>query len=324
MKKTAQKRKGSAAGKEISTQKAPVATQKKKLKTALEKTPKKAAPALKKAVPSKAIAKKATKSAEKVTAKAVTKNLAKNAAKRPVAKTTVLKGKSPRISNVHAVARQKRVISGSWLAKPWPVDRIRGFMSTWGMTQAEFAIFCGVSYDTVTSWSRGRRNLVRVDQADHIMSAEKTAAKRKLPMRDGTESVAPWADLRNFVRRYSPVKRCKNIPADMHGSFTVVGVEMSPDDIRLAESIENVEIGRAKSKKDDVPVTIIANNLEISLEGRWRELGGARLLELLAPPEDPHFFSGHAGCIIPGKQNMRINLWSTDKKIPMRLIAVKR
>lgn len=315
IKKIAPKRKGAAAGKSVSARKAPAAKKKNLSKAASKKSPKTSAPGLKKAVPSKAVAKKSAKAP------------GKSAAKLPAAKKTVLKRRTPIISKAHAIARQKRVVEGSWLAKPWPVERIRGFMSTWGMTQAEFAIFCGVSYDTVTSWSRGRRNLVRVDQAEHIMKAEKAAAKRKLPTRDGDESVAPWADLRNFVRRYSPVKRCKNISTDIYGSFAVVGVEMNPEEIRLGETIgiiETVEIGRGKGKKADIPVTIVANGLEISLEGRWRELGGARLLELLAPPEDPHFFGGHAGCITPGKQNLRINLWPTDKKIPMRLIAVKK
>ncbi|HNW36353.1 MAG TPA: hypothetical protein PKM25_15545 [Candidatus Ozemobacteraceae bacterium] len=228
-----------------------------------------------------------------------------------------------RISKAHAIVRQKRVIEGSWLASPWSVERIRGFMSTWGMTQAEFAIFCGVSYDTVTSWSRGRRNLVRVDHAEHIANAEKVAKKRKLPVRGGDETVAPWAGLRTFVRRSLPMKRTKVISADLNGSFKIAGVEMNPQKIRLADPIETVMIGKSKGKKGGIPVTIIANGFEISLEGKWRELGGARLLELLAPVEDPSFFAGHAGCITPGKQNLRINLWPTDVKIPMRLIAVK-
>lgn len=221
------------------------------------------------------------------------------------------------------VTRQKRVIEGSWMPKPWPVERIRGFMSLWGMTQAEFAIFCGVSYDTVTSWSRGRRNLVRVDHAGHIEAAEKAARKRKLTASGGGETAAPWAPLRTFVRRHSPIRQAGIIPANLCGTFPVAGVEMHPAALRLADPIESVTIGKAKGRSEAVPVTIIANGLEITLEGRWRELGGARLLELIAPVDEPCFFGGHAGCITPGKQNLRINLWPADARIPMRLIALK-
>ncbi|MBP7634509.1 helix-turn-helix transcriptional regulator [Candidatus Ozemobacteraceae bacterium] len=279
-------------------------------KTAPKKTaPKKTAP--KKAAPKKAAAKK-------------TKSAGKKATKRPSPKKKEPKRARRESSKAHAIARRKRIIDGSWLAKPWPVERIRGFMSTWGMTQAEFAIFCGVSYDTVTSWSRGRRNLVRVDHAEHIANAEKAAAKRKLPARGGDESVAPWAGLRTYVRRYSSGKRCKNIPENIQGSYAILGVEMNQDDIRLGDPVETVEIGKSEARQADVSVTIHARDLEITLEGRWRELGGAKLLELIAPEEDPCFFGGHAGCITPGKQNLRINLWPADKRIPMRLIAAKK
>jgi len=269
--------------------------------------PKKVAP--KKVAPKKAAAKKS-------------KSAGKKAAKRPAPKKKEPK-RARGFTKAHAIARKKRIIDGSWLAKPWPVERIRGFMSTWGMTQAEFAIFCGVSYDTVTSWSRGRRNLVRVDHAEHISSAEKAATKRNLPARGGDEPVAPWASLRTYVRKHSPAKRFKKIHEDIQGVFGILGVEMNPDEIRLADPIEKIEIGKPVGKQANIPVTIIANALEITLDGRWRELGGAKLLELAAPAEDPHFFGGHAGCITPGKQILRINLWPTDKRIPMRLIAAK-
>ncbi|HEY9072162.1 MAG TPA: helix-turn-helix transcriptional regulator [Candidatus Ozemobacteraceae bacterium] len=222
-----------------------------------------------------------------------------------------------------SITRQKRVIEGSWMEKPWPVERIRGFMSLWGMTQAEFAIFCGVSYDTVTSWSRGRRNLVRVDHAGHIECAEKAARKRKLTVPAAGEPAAPWAPLRTFVRRHSPIRQAGAIPANLCGTFQIVGVEMHPAALRLSDPIETVTIGKGKGRSETVPVTIIANGLEITLEGRWRELGGARLLELIAPADEPCFFGGHAGCITPGKQNLRINLWPADARIPMRLIAIK-
>ncbi|HOT30056.1 MAG TPA: hypothetical protein PLU72_17905 [Candidatus Ozemobacteraceae bacterium] len=285
---------------------------------------KKVAP--KKVAPKKAAAKKAApkKAAPKKAAAKKSKSAGKKAAKRPSPKKKEPKRGRRELSNAHAIARRKRIIDGSWLPKPWPVERIRGFMSTWGMTQAEFAIFCGVSYDTVTSWSRGRRNLVRVDHAEHISNAEKAAAKRKLPARGGDEAIAPWAGLRTYVRRHSPVKRFKNIPVDMCGTFDILGVEMTPEDIRLAEPIETLTIGKPGGKQGGIPVTIIANRLEITLEGRWRELGGAKLLELIAPAEDPCFFGGHAGCITPGKQILRINLWPADKKIPMRLIAARK
>jgi len=226
-------------------------------------------------------------------------------------------------ATLRVAARQKRVIEGSWMPKPWPVERIRGFMSLWGMTQAEFAIFCGVSYDTVTSWSRGRRNLVRVDHAGHIEAAEKAARKRKLTIPAEGAPAAPWAPLRAFVRRHSPIRQAGTIPANLCGTFPVAGVEMHPAALRLADPIESVTIGKAKGKSEAIPVTIIANGLEITLEGRWRELGGARLLELIAPVDEPCFFGGHAGCITPGKQILRINLWPADARIPMRLIALK-
>ncbi len=294
-------------------------------KTAQKKVaPKKVAS--KKAAPKKVAPKKVApkKVAAKKGAAKKSKSAGKKAAKRPSPKKKEPKRAQRKLPKAHVLARRKRIIDGSWLAKPWPVERIRGFMSTWGMTQAEFALFCGVSYDTVTSWSRGRRNLVRVDHAEHIANAEKAAAKRRLRIHGGDESVAPWAGLRTYVRRHSPVKRFKNIPSDIHGSYAILGVEMSPDEIRLADPIEKIEIGATREKQADVSVTIVMNSLEMTLEGRWRELGGAKLLELIAPEEDPCFFGGHAGCITPGKQNLRINLWPTDKRIPMRIIAAKR
>lgn len=311
------------AAKAIAPKKVPMGKHAAKKIVAKKAAPLKAAP--KKAAPKKAAPKKTApkKAAPKKAVAKKTKSAGKKAAKRPSPKKKEPKRARRTSSKAHAIARRKRIIDGSWLAKPWPVERIRGFMSTWGMTQAEFAIFCGVSYDTVTSWSRGRRNLVRVDHAEHIASAEKAAAKRKLPARGGDETVAPWAGLRTFVRKHSPAKRAKNISDDIHGTYDVLGVEMNPDEIRLAETIETVEIGTSGNKQGKVPVTIIANELEITLEGRWRELGGAKLLELIAPEEDPCFFGGHAGCITPGKQSLRINLWPADKRIPMRLIAVK-
>lgn len=317
------------AAKAIAPKKTPMVKLPAKKVVAKKSAPKKIAPknvAAKKVAPKKVAPKKAApkKAAAKKAAAKKSKSAGKKAAKRPSPKKKEPKRGQRDLAKAHAIARRKRIIDGSWLAKPWPVERIRGFMSTWGMTQAEFAIFCGVSYDTVTSWSRGRRNLVRVDHAEHIASAEKAAAKRKLPARKGDESMAPWAGIRTFVRRHSPAKRLKNIPSDMQGTFDILGVEMTPDDIRLAEPIETLSIGKPEGRQGNIPVTIIANRLEISLVGRWRELGGAKLLELIAPAEDPSFFGGHAGCITPGKQNLRINLWPTDKKIPMRLIAARK
>ncbi len=306
-----------AAKKIVAKKSAPKKIAPKKM-TSKKVTPKKGAP--KKAVAKKAAPKKA---APKKAAAKKSKSAGKKAAKRPSPKKKEPKRARRESSSAHAIAQRKRIIDGSWLARPWPVERIRGFMSTWGMTQAEFAIFCGVSYDTVTSWSRGRRNLVRVDHAEHIANAEKAAAKRKLPVRDGDESVAPWATLRTYVRRHSPAKRFKKIPDNIYGSYAILGVEMNQDDVRLTDPVETVEIGKSEAKQADVSVTIHARNLEITLEGRWRELGGAKLLELIAPEEDPCFFGGHAGCITPGKQNLRINLWPADKRIPMRFIAVK-
>ena len=327
IKKATPRQKKTAGSIKKASGKASAANKKTVSKPVLQEKAKKLRAASKKAVEKKKIT-KATKP-EKTTARKISQKALKPVAARKTAAGLKKAQKNAsdksvsRVSKAHAIVRQKRVVDGSWLASPWSVERIRSFMSTWGMTQAEFAIFCGVSYDTVTSWSRGRRNLVRVDHAEHIANAEKAAKKRKLPVRGGDETIAPWADLRTFVRRSLTMKRTKVIPADLNGSFKINGVEMSPEKIRLADPMEIVTIGKTKGKKSSVPVTIVANGLEISLEGQWRELGGARLLELLVPADDPHFFAGHAGCITPGKQNLRINLWPTDTKIPMRLIAVK-
>lgn len=210
----------------------------------------------------------------------------------------------------------------SRLPKPWPVSRIRSFMHTWGMSQIEFAIFAGVSYDTVTSWSRGRRRLVRRDTAEHLMSAEKVATQRGFSKKSSDSKENPWSALRKFAAAKVELKD-KEIPKNCQGNFLVQVIEKTPGQFKAAKNAELVTISAGKKKKSVLEVKLNLGKQILKFEGRWIQLGGVKVIELSTDKDDKNFMNGTAGCITPSKNLLRISLWSA-KDIPVRLTASKK
>lgn len=210
----------------------------------------------------------------------------------------------------------------SRMNKPWPVSRIRSFMHTWGMTQVEFAIFAGVSYDTITSWSRGRRRLVRKETADHIAEAEKTGLERGFKKGTPSKKDNPWALIRAFGALHGSVRPAVPLNRTLLDTYACQVVEKSPRKMSMGKSSEKVVIS-AGGKKDRVHVEMKLAGETLKLNGIWRRLGGSKVIELLADDDDDRFFMGHAGCITPGKTTLKISLWAkTD--LPVRFTAVKK
>ncbi len=206
----------------------------------------------------------------------------------------------------------------SRLLKPWPVSRIRSFMHTWGMTQVEFALFACVSYDTVTSWSRGRRRLVRKETAEHIGIAEDAAKKRSFPK--GSEaSENPWVSHRRFFNEKVSEKSLGEVPKLCHGTFGIQVVEKTPGKFRVAQKTEKLKIAAGK-KRDEVKVTILLGKKTLKFDGTWQKLGGVKVIELVTDENNPLFFCGKAGCITPSRNLLRISLWS-GSDLPVRLTA---
>jgi DNA-binding transcriptional regulator YiaG len=205
------------------------------------------------------------------------------------------------------------------LEKPWPVSRIRAFMHTWGMSQAEFALFCGVSYDSVTSWSRGRRRLVRRHLADHIERAETLARTRGFRKARGDKKSDPWVSIRAYLNKQVPQRVATELPSVLKGAFPIAAVEEEPGKYRLGRAGESLSITPGK-KKGTLVVTLPLGKKSLSVAGTWFKMGGAPIMALTADPKDPEFFDGKAGCLSPSQKALRISLWSA-RKLPLRLWA---
>lgn len=208
----------------------------------------------------------------------------------------------------------------SRLSKPWAVNRIRSFMHTWGMTQVELAIFAGVSYDTVTSWSRGRRRLVRRETATHMELAEKAALQRGFSKGSPDEKDNPWSKMRQFLDEKKVEKTETDIPKTLTGDYAFLALEEGSENFRLGKKTDSLIIEAGK-KRDirDVSIKIGAKTLDFT--GHIRRLGGVRVLELESQKDDPLFFSSRAGCITPSKNALRVSLWSPGK-VPVRFMAI--
>lgn len=217
---------------------------------------------------------------------------------------------------------EKESRRASRLAKPWPINRIRSFMHTWGMSQAEFALFCDVSYDSVTSWSRGRRRLVRRSTAEHVEAAEKACRSRGFPTVGAGVKKNPWADVKAFAQANRCLTKLGEIPKSLIGTFGVRASVSVPGKNHKGKPTEKIIIKKGQQRKG-LEVKIALGQVKLNLTGRWQKLGGLEYLELQAPPEDPRFFQGRAGCITPGSNLLRVSLWS-PKGLPVRLLAGAR
>ncbi len=205
------------------------------------------------------------------------------------------------------------------LAKPMAVSNIRVIMRRWGMSQAEFAMFCGVSYDSVTSWSRGRRRLVRVDLAERVHQLEELATRKGFPKVGPNTRVNPWMGLRDFVASKIKPAKYQRLPGKPTGSFQVIAVETAPGAFRAGRSSEKLTIKPPKGKGPS-QLKLILGAQEITLSGTLRTMGGVDFIQLEAGEKDPSFLFGQAGCVNLGKQFLRISLWSS-KKLPIRVIC---
>ena len=221
---------------------------------------------------------------------------------------------------VDVVEREER--RKSRMNKPWPVSRIRSFMHTWGMTQVEFAIFAGVSYDTITSWSRGRRRLVRKETADHIAEAEHVGLARGFKKGTATKKMNPWSLIREFCTENGEIRRAVVLPRNLLDAYSLVGLEKTPGEYSLGKPADSIVLS-AGTRKDRVKVEVKIGRKIHKFDGIWRKLGGSKVIELMATEDDPRFFLGRAGCITPGKTMLKISLWAKSE-LPVRLTAVKK
>ncbi|MFZ2958436.1 MAG: hypothetical protein WA705_16235 [Candidatus Ozemobacteraceae bacterium] len=214
------------------------------------------------------------------------------------------------------------IASGTLIEKPWSVTRIHNFMRLWGMTQVEMAVFCGVSYDSVTSWSRGRRRLVRRVIADHLEAAEEAAHEREFPK--GSSAVggsSPWLTLRNFCRKSMKLGSFRALPKETVGTFPLLAVETFPRVVRRADRQECLRTKKIKGKdKDAFSVELIIGKKTYEFQGLRTSMGDCEVIALSTSEKDANFFNGRAGCITVAQNLVRISLWS-PKNLPIRLIA---
>lgn len=222
-----------------------------------------------------------------------------------------------------AARQEKESRRASRLGKPWPVNRIRSFMHTWGMTQAEFAIFCDVSYDSVTSWSRGRRRLVRKQIAEHVEAAELAARKRGFPTVGPNVKKNPWTALKTFAFTNRLMLHLGEIPDSLIGTFSIRAAEAAPRRFLKGKPTDRIII-RKSQHRQTLDIKVIFGKLTLNLTGTWQKLGGNDYLALTAPADDPRFFQGRAGCLTPGQTLLRLSLWSPLKSIPVRYLAAGR
>ncbi|MBF0498498.1 MAG: hypothetical protein HQM09_00060 [Candidatus Riflebacteria bacterium] len=205
------------------------------------------------------------------------------------------------------------------LEKPWPVSRIHSFMRIWGMTQVEMAVFCGVSYDSVTSWSRGRRRLVRRSIADHLEAAEESAREREFPRGSAGGRSNPWLALRKFCRKTMKLGSFKALPKETLGTFPLLAVETFPRVVRRADRQECLRIRKVKGKEAYV-VELIIGKKTLELDAIKTHMGDSEVIALTTSEKDAPFFNGRAGCITIAQHLIRVSLWPT-KSLPIRMIA---
>lgn len=302
-------------------------------KTVKAAKPAKAVKSLKAAKPAK-VAKKATKPAKAAVAvKAAAKKTVKKAAvakspkrkaakaaKSPKAPKGKLSGKPVRSAKgSKMIGRPRSADVGPTLEKPWPIARIRAFMKLWGMSQVEMAVFCDVSYDSVTSWSRGRRRLVRRAIADHLERAEASGKERGFG-RAAAGRGSPWMALRRLCQADGRSIGVSAPSTPLLGHFAIGAVETGPRQIRLATKQEELVIKKGKGK-DDVVVEIKLGKKDMTFNGERRILGGAETIALVGDPKDPQFMAGRVGCITIAQNLVRVALWPVKNLIPLRMVA---
>ncbi len=292
-------------------------------KSAATKAPVKAAKAAKSATASKVAktTKPAKATTKSVAAKAIAK-IGKKAAptKAPAKKSVAHPAKrAPKVAALKPAPRGRpaKHEGADRLAKPWPVARIRAFMKLWGMSQIEMAIFSGVSYDSVTSWSRGRRRLVRSSIADHLDRAEASARDRGFPTKSSAAN--PWSGLRNFLQKETGFASAGHKANEtISGEYRLLAAETFPRQFRLAANGERVVISKGKDK---VTVELTLGRKHFTFAGRRLVLGGTPVIALATEENDPQFFAGRAGAITIAQGLVRISLWPTKSTLPIRLIA---
>ena len=284
----------------------------------------------KKAVAKKVVAKKAV--AKKVDAKkgvakkvVAKKTVAKKAAGKKTAgkKSAAKKGTAKKDPAKPARSKITKTKIPKRIEKPWPVPRIRTLMRWWGMSQVEFAVFSGVSYDSVTSWCRGRRRLVRRETSEHLERAEKIANSRKLPKVIESKWENPWLKLRTYCTdHYLLDPQDDKDLKSFNGTFPFLAVETQPEKFRRATQGEQLTV-KMGGKKEPAKVSLHLGRQKLAFEGIPHQMGGAMVLELVAPDKDKRFLKGRAGCITYSQGMIRICLWAIGL-LPLRVVgAVK-
>ena len=262
-------------------------------------------------------AKPAPKATVKKAAKAAKRPQAAKAEKSPKGKRAGGTG-SP-LKSVRMIGRPRSADVGPTLEKPWPIARIRAFMKLWNMSQVEMAVFCDVSYDSVTSWSRGRRRLVRRAIADHLERAESSGKERNFG-RAANGRGSPWMALRRLCQADGRSIGISAPPTPLLGHFAIGAVETGPRQVRLGTRQEEIVIQKGKGK-DEVVVKITLGKKEMSFDGQRQILGGVEAIALQTDEKDPQFFSGRVGCITIAQNLVRVALWPAKGQIPLRLVA---
>ncbi|MBF0544910.1 MAG: hypothetical protein HQM08_10775 [Candidatus Riflebacteria bacterium] len=242
---------------------------------------------------------------------------------KPVQEKAVKITKTP-VKKVKAVkvvkpVKKVKVELPSRLEKPWSITRIRNFMRLWGMTQVEMAIFCGVSYDSVTSWSRGRRRLVRRSIAEHLETAEKLALEKHFPKSPANSRNNSWLQLRKFCHNELKIKSFPALAQILAGEYPIKAIETKPRDFRKATKAEKIEISKTKAK-DTIAVKLTIGKKTVELSGKRLKLGGNDVIGLFAEEGNDYFFNGKAGCISIAQNAIRVSLWPA-KELPLRLLG---
>ncbi|MBF0410379.1 MAG: hypothetical protein HQM10_23735 [Candidatus Riflebacteria bacterium] len=199
------------------------------------------------------------------------------------------------------------------LKEAWPVERIRELISRMALTQPEFAVFAGVSYDTVVSWCQGRRNLRRKDMSAYFEKIEEIIEKKGYP----AENVASSLNSSGMqINDPTPAARLEEIPDNGVGEFLVHTVESVPGKIKLAKKNNTIVI--KSDKKIGYKITIEIGTKSYNFNGIKVLQRDRKMIEIVSPESKYPF--GKVGCIGLFKKSIVVNFWPTSD-LPYRIVA---
>ncbi|MBF0544644.1 MAG: hypothetical protein HQM08_09430 [Candidatus Riflebacteria bacterium] len=200
------------------------------------------------------------------------------------------------------------------LKESWSILRIRKFIKRMGLTQPEFAVFAGVSYDTVVSWCQGRRKLRRKDMATYFERMEKILEEKGFSEISDDVAMNSEAESR-FTAEPGMLGKIADVPDNGSGKYKVLSIEKIPGVSQKLRDMDSIEV--SPDKKNYI-ISLSLGSKSYEFKGSWVTQRDRKMIEILS--DNSKYPFGKVGCIGLFKKCVVVNFWPTTN-LPYRIIA---